>query len=71
MGGFGPVNCFNHSTLVSIGTLTDRPKSISNRCVIEVSLALLCCHVSFLDLFVDLVAIAFGLSHISSFFSLY
>ena len=30
-----------------IGTHTDRPKSACNRCVIEVLVAFLCCHVGF------------------------
>ena len=31
-----PVNRFNHTSRVAIVTLTDRPKSVCNRCVIEV-----------------------------------
>ena len=32
----GPVNRYNHNYLLSVITTTDRPKSVRNRCVIEV-----------------------------------
>ena len=35
MGRFDPVNSFNHTSWVAIGTPTDRPKSVLNRCVLE------------------------------------
>ena len=31
-----PVNQFNHTSLMDVVTQTDRPKSVSNCCVIEV-----------------------------------
>ena len=34
--GWDPVNRFNHTCSVAIVTPTDRPKSVRNRCVIEV-----------------------------------
>ena len=34
-GKVGPVNRFNHTSWVAVVTLTDRPKSVRNRCVIE------------------------------------
>ena len=43
-----PVNRFNHASLVATVTRTDRPKSVRNRCVIEVFIAFLCCHVAFI-----------------------
>ena len=45
--GWDPVNQFNHTSLVAIVTPTDRPKSVHNRCVIEVLLAFLCCRIAF------------------------
>ena len=34
--GWDPVNRFNHTSWVAIVTPTDRPKSVRNRCVIEI-----------------------------------
>ena len=31
----GPVNQVNHTSMVAVVTPTDRPKSVRNRCVIE------------------------------------
>ena len=39
-GKFGPVNQVNHTSLVALVTPTDRPKSVRNRCVIELFVAL-------------------------------
>ena len=36
MGGRDPVNRFHHTSWVAVVTPTDLPKSIRNRCVIEV-----------------------------------
>ena len=47
-------------------TPTDRPKSVCNRCVIEVLVAFLCCHVAFLNFSVGVGAFVIGLSQISS-----
>ena len=42
-----PVNGFNHTSWVAVVTLTDRPKSVRNRCVIEVYGDIFGCHVAF------------------------
>ena len=34
--GWVPVNRFNHTSWMAVGTPTDRVKSVRNRCVIEV-----------------------------------
>ena len=47
--GWDPVNRFNHTSWVAVVTPTDRPKSVGNRCVIEVLVACLCCQVAFFD----------------------
>ena len=45
----GPVNQVNHISLVAVVTLTDRPKSVRNRCVIGTFLwRCLCCHFALL-----------------------
>ena len=44
--GWDPVNRFNHTSMVTVVTPTDRPKSVRNRCVIEVFVVFLCCHVA-------------------------
>ena len=41
-GKVGPVNQVNHTTLVAVVTLTDRPKSAHNRCVIELFCGVVC-----------------------------
>ena len=33
--GLAPVNRFNHTNWLAVVTLSDRPKSVHNRCVIE------------------------------------
>ena len=38
-------NRFNHTSWVDVVTPTDHPKSVRNCCVIEVLVAVLCCHV--------------------------
>ena len=40
--GWDPVNRFNHTSWVAIVTPADRPKSVRNRCVIEVFGGVLC-----------------------------
>ena len=40
--GWDPVNWFNHTSWVAIVTPADRPKSVRNRCVIEVFGGVLC-----------------------------
>ena len=67
------VNQVNHTSWVAVVTPTDRPKSVHNRCVIELFLWLcLCCHFALLTLIyisVGVLAFVIGLSQISSFFS--
>ena len=41
-GKVGPVNQVNHTILVAIVTPTDRPKSVRNRCVIELLCGVVC-----------------------------
>ena len=45
--GWTLVNRFNNIIWVTVITPTDRPKSVRNRCVMEVMMAFLCCHVAF------------------------
>ena len=54
-----PVNRFNHTNWMAVVTPTARPKSVSNRCVIDF----------FLSFSVGVRAFVIGLSQISSFFS--
>ena len=44
----GPVNKVNHTSCVAVVTPTDRPKSVCNRCVIELFRRCLCCHFALL-----------------------
>ena len=39
-GKVGPVNQVNHTSCVAVVTPTDRPKSVRNRCVIELFVTL-------------------------------
>ena len=39
-GKVGPVNQVNHTSWVAVVTPTDRPKSVHNRCVLELFVAL-------------------------------
>ena len=65
----GPVNQVNHTSWVAVVTPTDRPKSVRNRCLIELFLwRCLCCHCPF-DISVGVGAFVIGLSQISSFLS--
>ena len=44
-GKVGPVNRFNHTSWVAVHVVTPTPKSVCNRCVIELFLCCcLCCH---------------------------
>ena len=45
--GWAPVYRCNHTSWVAVVTSTDRPKSVRNRCVIELFVAL-CCHFALL-----------------------
>ena len=57
--------------LVAIVTPTDRPKSVHNRCVIEVFGGVCLLSRCFLGFSVGVGALVIGLSQISSFFSLH
>ena len=67
--GWDPVNWFNHTSWVAIVTPTDRPKSVRNRCVIEVFCVVFVFSSCFLDCSVSVGAFVIGLSQISSFFT--
>ena len=76
---FTRVKCFSYRNLsklasysdsiywMAIVTPTDRPKSVRNRCEIEVLVAVLCCNFVFLDFSVGTFVI--GRIQISSFFT--
>ena len=45
----GPVNRLNHTSWVAVVTPTDSPKSVRNRCVMELFCAVVfCCHFALL-----------------------
>ena len=69
--GSDPVNRINHTGLVAVVSPTDRPKSVSNRCVIKVSggVFVLSNWFFFLEFSVGVGAFVIGLSQISSFSS--
>ena len=67
--GWDPVNWFNHTAGVAIVTPTDRPKSVRNRCVIEVFGGVFVLSRCFLDFCLGVGAFVIGLSQIF-FFSL-
>ena len=69
MEGLDPVNRFNHTSWEAIVTPTDRPKSVRNRCVIEVFGGVFVLSRCFLDSSVGVGAFVIGLSQITSFFS--
>ena len=54
---------------MTVVTPTDRPKSVRNRCVIEVFGGVFVLSRCFLDFSVDVGAFVIGLTQISSFFS--
>ena len=60
----------NHTSWVALVTPTDRPKSVRNRCLIELFVALFVLSLCPLDISVGVGAFVIGLSQISSFFSL-
>ena len=66
-----PVNQVNHISWVAVVTLTDRPKSVRNRCVIELFTALFVLSLCPFDISAGVGAFDIGLSQISFFFSLY
>ena len=57
----------NHTSLVSVVTPTDRPKSVRNRCLIELFVALFMLSLCPFDISVGVGAFVIGLSQISSF----
>ena len=59
----------NHTSWVAVVTQTDRPKSVRNRCSIELFCDVVC--VALLTFFVGVGAFVIGLGQISSFLSLY
>ena len=67
-GKVGSVNQVNHTSWEAVVTPTDRPKSVRNRCVIELLIVLSLCP---FDISVGVWAFVIGLSQISSFFSFY
>ena len=68
-GKVGPVNQVNHTSWVAVVTPTDRPKSVRNRCVIELFCGVVCVVTLPFDISVGVGAFVIGLSQISSFFS--
>ena len=67
-GKVGPVKPVNHTSWVAVVTPTDRPKSVRNRCVIELFVALYMLSLCPFDISVGVWAFVIGLSQISSFF---
>ena len=68
-GKIWPVNQVNHTSWVAIVTPTDRPKSVRNRSVIELFVALFVMSFCPFDISVGVGAFVIGLNQISSFFS--
>ena len=64
-----PVNQVNHTSWVAVVTPTDRPKSVRNRCVIELFVALFVLSLCSFDISGTVWAFVIGLSQISSFVS--
>ena len=61
----------NHTSLVAVVTLTDRPKSVRNRCVIELFVALFVLSLCPFDISVGVGVFVIGMIQNSSFFSYY
>ena len=59
----------NHTSWVAVVTPTDRPKSVRNRCIIELFVALFVLSLYPFDNSVGIGAFVIGLSQISSFFT--
>ena len=70
-GKVGPVNQVNHTSWVAVATPTDRPKSVRNRCLIELFVALFVLSLCPFDISMSVGAFVIGLSQISSFLSSY
>ena len=60
----------NHTSWVAVVTPTDRPKSVSNRCLIELFVALFVLSLCPFDISYGLGAFVIGLGQISSLLSL-
>ena len=69
-GKVGPVKPVNHTSLVTVITPTDRPKSVHNHCVIELFGDMFVLSRCPFDMSVGIGAFVVGLIQISSFFSL-
>ena len=69
-GKVGSVNQVNHTSWVAVVTPTDRPKSVRNRCVIELFCGVVLSLCPY-DISVGVGDFVIGLSQISSFFSYY
>ena len=63
----GPVNKVNHTSWVAVVTPTNRPKSVRNRYVIKLFVALFVLSLCPFDISVGLGAFVIGLNQISSF----
>ena len=61
----------NHTSWVALVTPTDRPKSVRNRCLIELFCGVVCVVTCPFDISVGVGAFAIGLGQISSFKSLH
>ena len=66
----GPCKPGNHTRWVAVVTPTDRPKSVRNRCVIELFVALFVLSFCPFDYSACVGTFVIGLSQISSFFHL-
>ena len=69
-GKVGPVKPVNHTSWVTVITPTDRPKSVHNRCVIELFGDVFVLSRCPFDISVGIGAFVVGLIQISSFFLL-
>ena len=67
-GKVGSVNQVNHTSWVAAVTPTDSPKSVRNRCVIELFVALFVLSLCPFDISVGVGAFVIGLSQIFSIF---
>ena len=69
VAGSGKVGPVNHTSWVAVVTPTDRPKSVCNRCVIELFVVLFVFSLCPFDISAGVGAFVIGLSQISPFFS--
>ena len=66
-GKVGPVNQVNRTSLVAVVTPTDRPKSVRNRCVIELFCGVFVLSLCPFEISVGVGDFVIGLNQISSF----